>query len=465
MNALFKNIMLNTDSYKHSHFLQYPDNTEVVYSYIESRGGKYDKTVFFGLQAFIKEYLLTPITMEQVEVAKQIVEAHGEPFNYEGWKYIVEAHGGRLPIEIKAVPEGTVVENRNILVSISNTDPKCFWLPSFLETALLRAVWYPTSTATISHHCRKVIKKWLDQTGDPAGLPFKLHDFGARGVSSLESAALGGLGHLATGAMGTDTISALIAAKLYYNEPMAGFSIPAAEHSTMTIKGRKGEAEQMERMVTKFSGPGRIYACVSDSYDIYGAARNYWGDKLKDLVITSGGTLVVRPDSGDPATVVLKVIQILDSAYGSTKNAKGFKVLHPSVRVIQGDGINEQSIETILMVLAGHGYSADNIAFGMGGALLQHVDRDTNKWAMKCSAAKIDGEWVEVYKQPITDSGKNSKKGRLILVERENGVFETHQYFDCLPEDDALKVVFRDGVLLKEETLAAIRERATKALN
>jgi len=225
-----KNIILNADSYKYSQFNQYPPNTEYIYSYIESRGGKYDETVFFGLQAFIKEYLLAPITQDMIDEAEAIITAHGEPFNREGWEYILHAHNGCLPVHIKAVPEGMVIPVRNVLATIINTDPKCYWLTSFLETAILRSIWYPTTVATNSREIKKVILDALEHTGTPADINFKLHDFGARGVSSLESAGIGGSAHLIN-FMGTDTIEALLYARRYYGADMAGFSIPASEHS------------------------------------------------------------------------------------------------------------------------------------------------------------------------------------------------------------------------------------------
>ena len=191
-----KNICLNSDSYKYSQWVQYPAGTEYVYSYIESRGGKYDKLVFLGLQAFLREYMSTPVTRAMIDQAESIIKAHGEPFNREGWEYIIREHGGILPVEIKSVDEGTVMYLKNVLVSIVNTDPKCYWLTSFLETALLRAIWYPTTVASNSYHSKEIILEHLERTGDPSLIDFKLHDFGARGVSSLESAALGGGGQL-----------------------------------------------------------------------------------------------------------------------------------------------------------------------------------------------------------------------------------------------------------------------------
>lgn len=457
-----QSIILNTDSYKASMFVQYPENTETVFSYVESRGGKYDETVFFGLQAFIKEYLLEPITMADIDEAEAVWSAHGEPFNREGWEYIVNWHNGFLPIRIKAAPEGTVIPTHNIMVSVENTDPKCFWLTTYLETALLRAIWYPVTVATNSREIKKVITKFMVETGgDLAGLNFKLHDFGARGASSNESAMIGGMAHLVN-FMGTDTIAAVVGAKRYYNEPVAAFSIPAAEHSTITSWGRENEAKAYANMLKQFAKQGSILAVVSDSYDIFNAVENLWGGELREEVINSGATLVVRPDSGDPVEVVTKVVKLLDSKFGSTVNAKGYKLLN-HVRVIQGDGINIDSVTAILENLKSNGFCADNVAFGMGGALLQAPQRDDQKFAMKCSAALINGEWVDVYKDPITDHGKRSKKGRLGLV-YECGIGSCG--FHTVPEDIAekrgnvLQTVFEDGELLIEDTFANIRKRA-----
>ena len=312
--------------------VQYPPKTSIVYSYIESRGGLHDETVFFGLQAFIKEYLTKPITYDMIDEAEEIWTVHGEPFNRANWEYIVEEHNGLLPVLIKAVPEGTVLPTSNIMLSIENTDPRCFWLTTFLETALLRAIWYPTTVATNSREIKKVIKSFLELTGDTAGLGFKLHDFGARGCSSQESAMIGGMSHLVN-FMGTDTISAVLGARKYYNEPIAGFSIPAAEHSTITSWGRKNEADAYRNMLKQFAKPGAIVAVVSDSYDIFRAVSSLWGAELRQAVVDSGATVVIRPDSGDPATIVLDVATRLADTFGYTVNDKGYKVLN-NVRII-----------------------------------------------------------------------------------------------------------------------------------
>jgi nicotinamide phosphoribosyltransferase len=455
------NAILNSDSYKCSQWVQYPDGTEYVYSYIESRGGAWDQTVYFGLQAFLREYLSKPITQADIDEAELIITAHGEPFNRAGWQYILDNHNGYLPLEIRAVDEGTVLPVSNVLVTVVNTDPKCFWLTSYIETALLRAVWYGTTVATNSFESKKLIRDAMIETGaDLSGLAFKLHDFGARGVSSEESAALGGAAHLVN-FMGTDTISALLAAKRYYDADMAGFSIPAMEHSTVTSWGRENETSSYRNMLNQFAKPGAILAAVSDSYDIYNACK-LWGTELKDQIVQSGATLVVRPDSGDPATVVVKCLKILDKYFGHTVNEKGYRVLN-NVRVIQGDGIDHSSIRSILFSMDIAGYSADNVAFGQGGALLQQINRDTQKFAMKASAVKVNGVWRDVYKDPITDKGKRSKRGLLGLIKTDAGYETVSQ--QAAGDNDLLKIRYRDGALYNQTTFDEVRDRANIPFN
>ncbi|CCO61841.1 Nicotinamide phosphoribosyltransferase [Vibrio nigripulchritudo] len=453
----FMNIILNTDSYKASHYLQYPPKTEFVSSYIESRGGEYPQGVYFGLQMFLDQYLSKPLSQEDIDEAKAVLTAHGEPFNEEGWQYILDTHNGYLPVEIQALPEGSVVPPRTPLVQIQNTDPKCAWLTSYLETALLRAVWYPTTVASKSFAIKSIIRRYLEETADSLdGLPFKLHDFGARGAASNEAASIGGLAHLLN-FMGTDTVSALVYARRYYNEDIAGYSIPAAEHSTITAWGQQNEKLAYQNMLEQFAKPGSLVAVVSDSYDLFHAIDHIWGDELKEKVEQSGGTLVVRPDSGNPVEIVAQTIERLMAKFGESRNSKGFRMLPDCVRVIQGDGISKTTIESILSELKSKEISADNLAFGMGAELLQKVNRDTMKFAMKASAICIDGKWHDVYKDPATDPNKASRKGRLAVIEASN--WETVREDELNGRENALQVVFKDGKVLKRHTLQDIRER------
>jgi nicotinic acid phosphoribosyltransferase len=779
---LWQNPLLDADSYKVSHWPQYPKGTTKMFSYIESRGGKFDRTVVFGLMYMIQEYFAGPIiTKEIVEQAKAFWEGHGMPFNYDGWMKVVNVYGGRLPVRIRAVPEGSVVPTHNILVSIESTDPELFWIASWLETQLVR-MWYATNVATISYHARKLIGQYLAETSDcgPEEVLFKLHDFGGRGATCREAATIGGCAHLIN-FRGSDTGVGVALANEMYKCPMSAWSIPAcyddeteilsedgfvlfkdldektkvaqytkegniefvypeniynvpysgnlitfttkgktakidlvvtpnhrmvrrslttneleifqandisfsqrneipqaglgvgpitrftpldalriafqadgsfvsrkdrytgektgckpirfslkkkrkcerlrvilkelnyeyfesksndkihfwikvpndvlmvkdfswiditqisstwakkaieeltnwdgqiknntllyhstnydtatvvqcvgvlsghrsvlseyedprdnrktiytvmvcpasgrnglgikkgtieyngivycvtvpsgmvvvrrnnfvaisgnSEHSTITSWGRENEEKAYENMLEVYGGNGKVLACVSDSYDIFNACENIWGGTLKQKVIDSGATLVIRPDSGDPKTVVLKVLEILGNKFGTTTNSKGFKVLK-YVRVIQGDGVNLDSIEEILEALKEVGWSTENITFGMGGALLQQHNRDTQRFAMKCSWVIVNGEEVEVFKQPATDQVKNSKRGRLDLIRKINdagfAVYETvklEKGQDVHP-DTVMQEVFLNGDVFNMLTMEEVRENA-----
>jgi nicotinamide phosphoribosyltransferase len=471
--SMLLNSLMSSDSYKYSHWVQYPDNTTGLFSYIESRGTttRCRGTLFFGLQDFIKNALSIRLTHDDVDATAKFMETHGEPFNAEGWHYIVDKHEGYLPIRIRAVKEGTFVPLSNALVTCESTDPNCAWVESFIETALLRAVWYPTTVATNSYYCKQIIRDALKETSDdPEGeLLFKLRDFGARGVSSLESAAIGGMAHLVN-FMGTDTVSGIIRAMESYDSGVCGYSIPAAEHSTMTSWGKDNEYDAYNNMVEQYAHPGKIFAVVSDSYDIFNAVENIWiGSGLLAKVKERGATVVIRPDSGDPTRVPIQLIDLLCSKYGFTMNSKGYKVLPPEVRIIQGDGITPSTLKTILENLKLNGFSASNIAFGMGGGLLQMVDRDTFKFAMKCSAAEIDGKWQDVYKEPVGDSSKVSKKGRITLARfKDTGEVATvlvealqGMPADALCMEDLMQTVYDNGpVESAYENFDTIRARS-----
>jgi nicotinamide phosphoribosyltransferase len=288
-----------------------------------------------------------------------------------------------------------------------------------------------------------------------------LHDFGYRGVSSEESAAIGGAAHLVN-FKGTDTVAGIVLLQDYYQaKSMPGFSIPASEHSTITAWGKEHELDAYRNMLQAY--PTGLVACVSDSYDIYNACEKLWGEMLKPDVVHRNGTLIIRPDSGDPVTVLTRVFDILGEKFGSETNSKGYRVLSPCVRVIQGDGVNMFTIQNMLYQLSKfYGWSADNLAFGMGGALLQQLNRDTLKFAFKCSAAEINGKWQPVYKDPVTDPGKNSKHGRMALVESEPGRFHSIENVQGaeFENQDCLVPIFENGKILLNHDLDSIRERA-----
>lgn len=456
------NLILNSDSYKTSHWVQYPAGSEYLSSYIEARGGDYD-VVFFGLQAFIKEYLSTPITHRDIDEAETMIQAHGLTFNRAGWERLVDKHNGFLPLRIEAIAEGSIVPVSNVVCQLVNTDPEFYWLPSYIETALLRAIWYPSTVASVSHYCKKIIRDALEKSADNSdSLIFRLHDFGSRGASSHESVALGSLAHLVNFA-GTDSMAALVAASRWYQmtDDIPAFSIPAAEHSTMTAWGREGETEAFANMIEQFGGDGKAFSVVSDSYDLWNAIDNIWGDTLKEEVKNMGGTLVIRPDSGEPTKVVREALERVAVKFGTTINSKGYKVLPNYVRIIQGDGISPQSLGKIIDVVLAAGFSAENITFGMGGGLLQQVNRDTMSWAMKASAICINGTWKDIYKDPITSHSKRSKKGQLALVKSSDGKITTIRAEELNHQQaNLLRDVYVDGQLLVDDSLSTIRARA-----
>jgi nicotinamide phosphoribosyltransferase len=469
-NGTFRNNpLLNTDSYKVGMFEQYPGDTRYVSSYVESRGGRWNRVLFFGLQMFIDQYMMQPFTQEDIEEADEMWTAHGEPFNRKGFQHILDKHNGFFPVTIEALDEGTVLPTNHVMVQVVNTDPVVPWITTFIETALLRAIWYPTTVATNSFMCKQIIKNSMDRSGTSglAALQFKLHDFGARGVSSRESAGIGGCAHLIN-FMGTDTMEGVRIAKQYYGIDMAGFSIPASEHSTITCWGGPNfEIEAFENMIDKFGGEGKVVACVSDSYDIWKSVKKW--KSLEPKILDKKMTLVIRPDSGNPVQVVSDLIELLMGDFGYVVNEKGFKVLPDHIRVIQGDGVEEKSIGDILVEMEHRKLSADNVAFGMGGGMLQHFDRDVLRFAMKASAIKRDGPWEDVYKDPITDHGKRSKRGRLDLIQTDYGTWESQKKTS---ETDTtgykygnkLKIRYENGQTFNRTTFEEIRDNAAKGI-
>ena len=453
------NPILSTDSYKLTHWWQYPANTRHIYSYVCSRGGFLDHTELAGLQYIIKSNFAGQVfTMADVDEAHRFASEHfgGNPkcFNYGGWKRLYEKHSGMLPLRIKAVKEGTVTHSQNAIVTVENTDPEFYWLTNWAETVLLQ-VWYPTTVGTLSRAIKQIIGEALVRTGDAALLPVKLHDFGFRGVSSRESAAIGGAAHLFN-FIGTDNMAAIELLQQFYGAKMAGVSIPASEHSTITAWGRVREVDAFENMLNNV--PEGFVACVSDSYDIFAAVRNLWGGKLRDKIMQRNGTLVIRPDSGDAVTVLESLFAIAADAFGYEVNRKGWKVLSPHVRFIQGDGVNYHTIQNMIFQLTRKGWSMDNWSFGMGGALLQQVNRDTLRFALKCSAIDVNGVWHDVYKQPVTDPGKDSRAGRFLLL-KDGKEFHTVTYEEAGTDrgGDQLETVLEDGKLLRDQNLEDIR--------
>lgn len=473
------NITLLTDSYKLNHWNQYPKDIEAVYSYFESRrGGQFEKTVFFGLQFLIKKHFLGKVvTREKIEEGATLAKAHfgsDTLFNRAGWEYILEEHDGVLPVRIRAVPEGTPVSLNNVMMTVENLDPKCFWLTNYLET-LLTHVWYSSVVATLSHHVKTKIKAYLDDTCDydeatkKTILGFMLHDFGYRGTSSNESAGIGGCSHLVN-FLGTDTVIAMLYANKYYNAPLDGlaYSVPATEHSVMTSCGPRGEEAVLDQLIEEYDQG--ILSVVSDSYNIERFVNEYIRarkDKILNRKPNAIGVckFVVRPDSlrykyDTPEDQMVWITEALWDIFGGTVNSKKKRVLNPKVGVLWGDGIDSAGIEKILKAVSDAGFSVESLVFGMGGGLLQKVNRDTQRSAFKCSAQLRGGKWLDIQKNPL-DLTKVSKAGRLALIRGDkDGDFHTVRDDGISDDDNYLKVVFENGKLVKEYSFDEVRMNA-----
>ena len=457
------NTILLGDAYKFTHWLQLPKGCTRIGGYGESRGTKLkiNYNVFYGLQGFNKDYLEGKVIEEWMIVeAKEILgDVFGtqEYFNEAGFRRILTVHGGKLPLRIKAVKEGRKVGLKNVLFTIENTDDQLPWLTQWIETMLLRAIWYPTGVATISSAVKDLEKKYAKICGCDLN-PFFLNDFGARGVSSHESAVIGGSAHLVN-YWGTDTVECLPWLKSRYGKGAFGYSVFASEHSTTTVYGKAGELTAYRNFLT-VAPKDKLVSIVIDSYDTENAVKNLLGGMLKDIILGRTAPTVFRPDSGDPVEMSLKVMTWLWEIFGGTINKNGFKVLNPKVKVIYGDGINLNSIEDIIKNLVEHGFSIENIVFGMGGKLLQSsVDRDTFQNACKANWGVVDGVEIEIYKDPITDIGKKSKRGKLKLIFKD-GEFHTVSLNDEPNYNDELETVFLDGDVIREQTFEEIRKLA-----
>lgn len=478
-DVLRENFILDADGYKPSHYLQFPPGTDYLAAYLEPRGGKYPLTGLFGLQYHLKRYYQgRVITQEDIDEAKRFVPAYGAPFNEEGWRHIAYEYEGRLPLKIRAVPEGLIIPTHNPMVTVENTGgSKTFWLTGYIETMLSR-VWYPTAVYTRCWHMKQQGMSFLKLTSEnpEAHIGFHLLDFGSRGTTCPEQAMLGGMAYLAAGFIGSDTMRAVRGANHYYGVQggMSGYTIPASEHTPTIAWGKKYEMLMFKQMIDKFAVPGGYVAMVMDSYDQDNALENIIGDHLRELVIEkakAGANIVLRLDSGDPRETVPRALRIIENKFGTYRNKKDYKVLNHKLTILQGDGIDEKSHVEIMERIVDAKFSIENIKFGSGGGILQKLDRDTQKVAYKGSMVqRIDGPQALCYpicKDPKTDPGKKSKEGYHYLVKDENG-YKTvstmnHPKHVANVPGNVLETVFENGEIKRTQTLDEVRALANGA--
>ena len=484
-------ITLLADFYKLSHRKQYPEGTTKVYSTLTPRSNKYapysDEIVWFGLQYFIKEYLIDRFNKDffnkpkkdVVKEYKRLVE-YSLGKEYSDTKHIEELHDlGYLPIKISALPEGSLVPMRVPVMTIENTHDKFFWLTNFLETILSATIWLPTTSATLAYSYRKILNDYaMKTTGSLAGVDFQGHDFSMRGMSSEQSAATSGTGHLLS-FKGTDTIPSILFLEKYYNAnieaELVGTSIPATEHSVMCSYGKQNEKELLKHLLENVYPTG-IFSVVCDTWDFWKVVTEYLPE-LKEVILNRNGKLVVRPDSGNPVDIICGtkvkdgntpeekgLVELLYETFGGEVNKEGFKVLDPHIGAIYGDSITLEIAKEICEKLYKKGFATTNVVFGIGSYSYQYATRDTFGFAVKATYAVVNSEERMLFKDPKTDSGiKKSQKGLVVVTKDkdykyvyEDGFVNNSEY---KIKDNLLRTIFFNGKLLRQTSLSEIREK------
>lgn len=478
------NPLLLTDFYKVGHPFQYPNNTTLVYSNLTARKSRLpgvDKMVFFGLQYFMKEYLVNYFNQHffkkdkevvLIQYKRRIISALG--FDLPSYKHIEDLHDlGYLPIEIKALPEGSAVNIKVPVLTIKNTLPEFYWLTNFIESIMSAVIWQPCTSATIAYEYRKILDKYAIETGMPMDfVQWQCHDFSFRGMSSLESAILSGMGHLLS-FTGTDTIPAIDGLEKYYyanaDKELIGGSVPATEHSVMCAGSKESEIETFKRLITEVY-PNGIVSIVSDTWDLWKVCTEYLSE-LKPLVLARDGKVVIRPDSGNPADIICGnpngkteaerkgVVELLWDVFGGTETEKGYKLLDSHIGAIYGDSITREIATEICQRLKDKGF-ASQVVFGIGSYTYQYNTRDTFGMAMKATYVEVDGEGRNIFKNPITDDGtKKSAKGLLaVFKDGDNNYFLQDECTWDMENSGELEMVFLDGLITKFYTLQDIRK-------
>lgn len=498
------NSMLLADFYKVGHVFQYPPKTEYVFSNFTPRKSRMegvDGMVLFGLQFFCKEYLIKHFNENffnrpKAEVLASYKRRIGNAIGgLPSYKHIEDLHDlGYLPVRIKALKEGTVVPMRVAAFTIINTKPEFYWVTNFLETLMSCAIWQACTSATIAHEYRKVVDEYFDKSGmDMAGAQFALHDFGYRGLSSPESAVLSGMGHLLS-SVGTDTIPAIDGLEQYYNansdKELVGCSIAATEHSTACCniltndltEGIVPQDDQLEiseylnikRLITEIY-PSGFVSYVSDSFDLWAVCSSIL-PKLKNEIMSREGRLVIRPDSGHPVKIICGdpdasderarkgVVELLWETFGGTMTSKGYKLLDSHIGAIYGDSITRKFQKEIFQGLMDKGF-APQCVLGIGSYTYQYNTRDTFGTAIKATWCVIDGKPNNIFKRPKTDDGTKNSACGLLMVYRENGKLvmkDNCSFEEEASEGNLLEIVFEDGKLIRDQSLAEIREILTQ---
>jgi nicotinamide phosphoribosyltransferase len=403
--------------------------------------------------------------------------------NQIGTEHIRALHDlGYLPLEFKALPEGTRVPLRVPMFTVENTHPDFAWLVNYFETILSATLWMPSTSATNAMRVRELLDSWARKVGAPAeGVAFQGHDFSMRGMSGLESACLSGIGHL-TAFTGTETVPVLEFIDTYYptDQFIAG-TVPATEHSVMCAGGEDDEYDTYKRLLNLY--PSGILSVVSDTWDLWKVLTQTI-PALYNEIMERDGKLVIRPDSGDPADIICGwnpndlnpafkdrpaakgVYELLWETFGGHVNEAGYKVLDSHIGVIYGDAMNYDRINDICSRLEAKGFSMESLVFGLGSYGYQYQTRDTFGFAIKATNVVINGEEKPIFKDPVTDNGtKKSLKGRIAVTRDPHGNLVADDEVDPkfekeLWDSSLLTTVWKDGTFVKEYSFDEVRSNA-----
>lgn len=480
------NPLLLTDGYKLDHRRQYPEGTTLVYSNWTPRKSRFeniDSVVLFGLQYFIKKYLLEEFETNFFKKPKaEVVAKYARRINnYLGENLIGTAHIealhdlGYIPMVFKALPEGAQVPLRVPMFTMYNTKSEFFWLTNYFETLLSAVIWMPCNSATLAKQYRQILDRYANETSSlPEFVDWQGHDFSMRGMAGIDASLTSAAAHLLS-FTGTDTVPAIDFLEEYYNAnsdtELIGGSVAATEHSVMCMGTANGEFETFQRLIQEVY-PSGIVSIVSDTWDLWQVLTDYL-PRLKETILGRNGKVVIRPDSGDPVDIICGnahgkdenerkgVIELLWDVFGGTVNAKGYKELPPQIGAIYGDSINLERATQICERLKLKGFASTNVVLGIGSFTYQYNTRDTFGFAMKATYGEVNGEGRAIFKDPITDDGtKKSAKGLLQVFKDTNGQYQLKD--QCTWQEEAqgeLREVFRDGKLLIDQSLSEIRAR------
>lgn len=493
------NPLLAIDYYKSGHKVQYPEGTEFVYGNFTPRTSSLaqkiigifnEQVVHFGLQGLVKWFLIDHYNANFFNKPKDEVVAeykwymdNGIGNNSVNCDHIASLHDlGYLPIMIKALTEGSLVDIKVPMFTVQNTHKDFYWLTNYLEDVLSNETWKACTTATTAWQYRKLLDKFADETG--ASKDFVMwqgHDFSFRGVGGMHDGMKNSGGHLLS-FYGTDTVLAIAYLKKYYQggDTFIGGSVPATEHSVMCMGGEMSEVDTFRRLITEVYPKG-VVSIVSDTWNFWNVITNTAVQLKEEILareVNDGGMakVVFRPDSGDPADIICGIknlagyedasepekkgaVECLWDIFGGTINSGGYKELNPRVGLIYGDSITLARAQDILQRLKDKGFASSNIVFGIGSYTYQYQTRDSYGFAMKATFGTVNGVDREIFKDPTTgDKFKKSAKG-LLRVEKENGRFVLYDQQTREQEvSGEMKVVFKDGNLYNEQSLEQIRE-------